>query len=73
VTLPFPFYRYEREREYGGEELVSEEIQEAFVLPKPLLAALLAYLVLVVRWDSSTRLARRILKGRRWEEEEWDS
>ncbi len=73
VSLPFPFYRFDRERVYGDGELVSEQVQEGFVIPGPLLAAFLAYLVLVLRWDSSSRLARRILKGRRWEEEEWNS
>jgi hypothetical protein len=72
ISLPFPFYRFDRERVYGDGELVNEEIQEGFVIPGPLLSALLAYLVLVVRWNSSSRLARRILKGRRWEEEEWN-
>ncbi|MGD2124310.1 MAG: hypothetical protein PVJ76_21450 [Gemmatimonadota bacterium] len=73
VNLPLPFYRFDRERVYEDGELVREEIQEGFVIPGPLLSALLAYLILVVRWDSSSRLARRILKGRKWEEEEWDS
>jgi hypothetical protein len=73
VSLPFPFYRFDRDRVYGDGELVSEVVQEGFVIPGPLLSALLAYLILVIRWDSSSRLARRILKGRRWEEEEWDS
>ena len=73
LNLPFPFYRFDRTRVYGDGNLVNEQIQEGFVIPGPLLSALLAYLVLVVRWDSSSRLARRILKGRKWEEEEWTS
>jgi hypothetical protein len=70
VNLPFPFYRFDRQRTYGDGELVSEEIQEGFVIPGPLLSALMAYLILVVRWDSSSRFARRILQGRKWKDEE---
>jgi hypothetical protein len=40
------------------------------VIPGPLISALIAFLILVVRWDSSSRLARRILQGRKWEKEE---
>ncbi|NNM03667.1 MAG: hypothetical protein HKO65_01085, partial [Gemmatimonadetes bacterium] len=70
VGLPLPFYRFERQRVYGGEELLQEETLEGFVIPGPLISALVAYLILVIRWNSSSRLARRILQGRKWRREE---
>jgi hypothetical protein len=66
MTLPLPFYRYERERTYGDGELASEEILEGFLIPWPLLSGLIAYLLLVLRWNPENRWALRILRGRRW-------
>ena len=70
TTLPAPFYRYERERIYGDGELVSDILLEGFVLPWPLISALVAYFFLVLRWKPENRWARRILQGRRWRQEE---
>jgi hypothetical protein len=72
VNLPLPFYRYERERVYGDGVLVEEDIAEGFLIPWALLWALLAYVVLVVRWNPESRMARRILRGRKWRREEAD-
>ena len=69
INFPLPFYRFERERIFGAGELLSEQVLEGFVIPGPLISALLAYLILVVRWDSSNRFARRILQGRKWRKE----
>lgn len=70
TTLPLPFYRYEREKAFEDGELVRDHIVEGFVLPWPLISALVAYFVLVVRWDPDRPLARRILQGRKWRMEE---
>ena len=69
TTLPTPFYRYERERIFGDGELVGDQLLEGFVLPWPLISALVAYLFLVLRWKPENRWARRILQGRKWREE----
>ncbi len=70
VNLPLPFYRYERRRVYGDGALVGEEVVEGFLIPWSLLWGLLAYFVLVVRWDPASKMARRILRGRKWQEGE---
>ena len=51
MTLPLPFYRFERHRTDVGGEIVREEVAESFVIPSPLLYALFAYLILVVVWN----------------------
>ena len=43
---------------------------EGFLIPWSLLSALVAYLVLVVRWNPDSKMARRILRGRKWRREE---
>jgi hypothetical protein len=65
VQLPLPFYRYERVRQYRGEHLVEEEVLEGALIPWALISALLAYLVLVIRWNPESRWALRALHGRR--------
>ncbi|MDH3732766.1 MAG: hypothetical protein OEU54_04495 [Gemmatimonadota bacterium] len=65
LSLPLPFYRYERQRVYADGELAVDNTLEGFLVPWSLLSALLAYLVLVVRWNPENRLALRILQGRR--------
>lgn len=65
LSLPFPFYRYERQRIYKDDALGSEQVLEGFLIPWALLSAFVAYLVLVVRWNPQSRLAQRILQGRR--------
>ena len=70
VNLPLPFYSYDREKVYGDGELVRDYLVEGFVLPWPLISALVAYLVLVVRWKPENRWARHILQGRKWQVEE---
>lgn len=69
VNLPLPFYRYDRQRVYGDGVLVEEEISEGFLIPWSLLWGLVAYVVLVVRWDPESKRARRILHGRKWRRE----
>lgn len=69
VNLPLPFYRYDRQRIYGDGALVEEKVVEGFLIPWSLLWGLLAYFVLVVRWDPESKKARRILHGRRWRDE----
>ncbi|HSG09608.1 MAG TPA: hypothetical protein VLA36_14700 [Longimicrobiales bacterium] len=64
-NVPLPFYRYEREDvSLGGVAVASREMT-GFVLPTPLLWALLAYLFLVVRFNPDSRWTRRILHGRK--------
>jgi len=70
LTLPLPFYRYARERVYGDGELVREQVLEGFILPWPLISALVAYLILALRWRTDGRWVRRILQGRKWQAEE---
>lgn len=69
LSLPTPFYRYERQRIYLNDVLASEEVVEGVLIPWALLWSLLAYWVLVVRWNPERGLARRILWGRRWKKE----
>lgn len=64
-SVPLPFYRYEREDVSLGGVPVSSREMRGFVLPTPLLWALLAYLFLVVRFNPDGRWTRRILHGRR--------
>jgi hypothetical protein len=64
-TMPFPFYRYERQRVYADGELAVDNTTEGFLIPWALLSTLLAYLVLVIRWNPENRLALRILQGKR--------
>jgi hypothetical protein len=65
VTMPLPFYHYQRDRIYADDVLVSEHLSQGFQIPGSLLSALLAYLLLVVRWNPENRWALRILHGRR--------
>jgi hypothetical protein len=65
VTLPLPFYRYERERTYGDGVLIEEQVVEGLLIPWPLLYALFAFWILVVRWNPENRWAIRILQGRK--------
>jgi hypothetical protein len=65
VNLPLPFYRYERTARWVNGTLVEEHILEGVVLPWSFLWALLAYYVLVVRWNPDSWWARRILEGRK--------
>ena len=69
LTLPLPFYRYERETVYGDDVLISEYTMEGVTIPWSLISALIAYWVLVLRWNAASRWARRILQGRRWRAE----
>jgi hypothetical protein len=66
VTVPLPFYRFERERSYRDGVLLEESELEGFLIPWQLLSALFAYFVLVLRWNPENRWALRILQGRRW-------
>jgi hypothetical protein len=66
----FPLYRYDRQRVYGDGVLVEEEIAEGFLIHWSLIWGLMAYFVLVVRWDPEGKRARRILRGKRWRDEE---
>lgn len=70
VTLPLPFYRYERTRRISEGIVVEEHVLEGLVLPWSFLWALLAYYVLVVRWNPESRWARRVLEGRKRSREE---
>lgn len=63
-SVPMPFYRYEREDVFLDGEPVAYHELRGFVLPGPLLWALLAYLFLVVRFNPDSRWTRRILHGR---------
>ena len=65
LSLPLPFYRYERFRSFRGGHMVEETVAEGVEVPVPFLTALIAYLVLVVRWNPENRWALRILHGRR--------
>lgn len=65
LTLPLPFYRFERTRRTANGIVVEEHVLEGVVLPWAFLWALLAYYVLVVRWNPDSRWARRVLEGRR--------
>jgi len=65
LTIPLPFYRYERSSRFVGGALAEQHVLEGLVLPWSFVWALLAYYVLVVRWNPDSRLARRILEGRR--------
>ena len=65
LSVPLPFYRYERSREFRGGHLVEETVTEGVLVPWPFLGTLIAYLVLVVRWNPENRWALRILHGRK--------
>jgi len=65
VTIPLPFYRYEHSSRSVNGSLVAEHHLEGLVLPWSFVSALLAYYVLVVRWNPDSRWARRILEGRK--------
>lgn len=65
ITIPLPFYRYERSSRSQGGALIEEHVLEGLVVPWSFLWALLAYFVLVVRWNPESRLARRLLEGRK--------
>jgi hypothetical protein len=64
LSIPLPFYRYERTSRFMGGTMTEQHVLEGLVLPWSFLWALLAYFVLVVRWNPESRLARRILEGR---------
>ena len=65
LTVPLPFYRYERTRRMSNEAVVEEHVLEGLVLPWSFLWALLAYYVLVARWNPDSQWARRVLEGRK--------
>jgi hypothetical protein len=65
LAIPLPFYRYERTSRWVGGAMAEEHVLEGLVLPWSFLWALVAYYVLVVRWNPESRLARRILEGRK--------
>ncbi len=65
VNIPLPFYRYERTARSVNGTVVEEHILEGVVLPWSFLWALVAYYVLVVRWNPDSRWARGILEGRK--------
>lgn len=64
TSLPLPFYHYERTARSVNGTVVEEHIMEGVALPWSLLWGLLAYYVLVVRWNPSSRWTKRILEGR---------
>jgi len=68
LSLPFPFYRYERVRRYADGGLAAEDVTQSVLIPWSLLSALLAYVILVIRWNPANKWALRILQGRkrRW-------
>jgi hypothetical protein len=65
LSMPLPFYRYERERLERDGVLVEEHVLEGVVLPWSFITALLGYYLLVVRWNPESRWARRILEGKK--------
>ena len=65
LFAPLPFIRYEHETERRGETIVRDYRLWSFLIPTPLLAAMFAYLVLVVFWHPERRSARRLLLGKR--------
>jgi hypothetical protein len=65
LTIPFPFYRYEHTRVWAGEELAKEDTLEGFLIPWALLSTIVAYVVLVLRWNPENRWAIRILQGKK--------
>lgn len=65
LKIPLPFYRYERTSRSVNGTMVEEHSVEGLVLPWSFVWALLAYYVLVVRWNPDSRWARRILEGRK--------
>lgn len=65
LSLPLPFYHYEREREVVNGAVAAEHVREGVVLPWAFMWALLAYHVLVVRWNPESRWARRVLEGKK--------
>lgn len=64
MNVPLPFYHYERAARSARGTMIEEHIVESVALPWALLWALLAYYVLVVRWNPDSRWAKRILQGR---------
>lgn len=64
MAVPLPFYRYDRERVYADGELARELVGRSILIPRALLTTLLAYLLLVVRWNPENRWALRILHGK---------
>jgi len=65
LFAPLPFIRYERETERLGDTIVRDYRLWSFLIPTPLLAAMFAYLVLVVFWHPERTSARRLLLGKR--------
>ena len=65
VDVPVMFYRYQRTAVTRAGTLLREEVREGVMLPWQFLSALLAYVLLVVRWNPTNRWAMRILHGRR--------
>jgi hypothetical protein len=70
LFVPLPFYHFDRRRTHVEGHLVEEEVSEAVVIPWSFLGALVAYVVLVLRWNPESRWALRILKGRKWKKHE---
>lgn len=65
LDLPVLFYRYQREAVSRSGTLLSETVLEGVMIPWQLMSALLAYVILVVRWDLTNRWAQHVLHGRR--------
>ena len=65
LTVPLPFYHYERTARSVDGTVVEEHVAEGAALPWSFLWGLLAYYVLVVRWNPDSRWTKRILEGRR--------
>jgi hypothetical protein len=65
LDIPLPFYRYEREVESRDGTIIRDSRVSSLLIPKPLLGAMVAYLVLVVWWHPNRRWARRLLLGKR--------
>jgi hypothetical protein len=72
LFAPLPFVRYERQVDRRAGVIVRDDRRWSFLVPMPLLAAMFAYLALVVFWHPERRSARRILLGRRAVREEWE-
>jgi hypothetical protein len=65
IDVPVMFYRYQRTAVSRAGTLLHEEVREGVMLPWQFLSVLLAYVLLVVRWNPTNRWAMRILHGRR--------
>jgi hypothetical protein len=65
LNMPLPFYHYKSTARRVSGTVVEEHIEEGVALPWSFLWALLAYYVLVVRWNPDSRWAKRVLEGRK--------